>query len=165
MMKKLLAIILAVAMATAMSVAAFASEQVYDGVAGIFGDENPSVIVRYDTDNFYVINGLDDYAADFGDSVFLLLKNNSGYINPRAWISDKEIVDGLKVKAIFEQGEEFVESIDIVKTRFESDENILAQLEPYIGKYYYAVEIKLVDRPNDVSEHDLIFTLEFNKSK
>ena len=157
-MKKLLAIFLAAAMAAAMAVTGLAAEQVYDGVADLHRDDFGKVFICREVDNrLYAANAhfedegqyIPAMPVDYGESVYMLLVDRNGN-----YISDSEMVEGLTVKAEYEQGGELVEYLRIVKI-YNSDN----------GEYNYAVEMKILDKPGEVNEDDIIAALEFNKSK
>ena len=151
-MKRLFAIILAVAMAASFSVVAFADRQVYDGVADAHRNTDGEVLIyRKVEGNFGAINmtGFPTFPADYGESVYIVLCDAD-----RQFISGSEVVDGLKVTIRYEQGEELVEYAKLVKI-----------CDSGSSEYVYAVEMKIADKPGEVNESDIIATLEFNKSK
>ena len=140
-MKKLFAIALAAAMIFSMAATSFAANDFFyvDPYAGDY-DEDEKVMwysgenyVNYgDTAYFYVLDNF-DWGAEIG--------------------ADKRFYEDLKIKTTFEQGEELVESVKLVRLNANGRDYPI-----YI--YYIAVEI--ADSAS-VSEADIIGTFEIDR--
>lgn len=149
-MKKVFALVLAVAMVMSLSAVAFAKgTETNDGVVGVV--EN---VFGYSADK----NTMTVKQIQYGKPAYIALLAKGDVL-----ISDSDIVDGLKVKAEYEMGKELVADagVSVVKKYVENASTIVEGAEP---GYYYFVEIKTVAKET-TSDADIIATLELNKSK
>ena len=119
-MKKLLAALLASAMAVSMSSVVFAAKnEIHDGVVAV----DPTMF-RYEqagigdpsTSLYIPPHGMASMTVGFGEVAHyaLLTQDAEG---DYALISDRDMVDGLRVKVDYEQGEEHVASVSVVKKK------------------------------------------------
>lgn len=154
-MKKVFALVLAVAMVMSLSAVAFAKgTETNDGVVGVV--EN---VFGYSADK----NTMTVKQIQYGKPAYIALLAKGDVL-----ISDSDIVDGLKVKAEYEMGKELVaeNGISVVKKRVDNlalDGTALKDDEGVDG-YYYFIEIKTVAKET-TSDADIIATFELNKSK
>lgn len=153
-MKKVFALVLAVAMVMSLSAVSFAAyTPSVDGV-----DEVGEVALGYSADK----NTMTAKQIQYGKAAYFpLLAQGELFDN-------SEIVDGMKVKADYEMGKELVaeNGISIVKKRVDNmkkDGTIVADDKGDEG-YYYFIEVKTVAKET-TSDADIIATLELNKSK
>ena len=149
-MKKVFALVLAVAMVMSLSAVAFAKGvEINDGVADV-----DTTARRYAADSNKMIPDVIQY----GKAAYFAILDVEGNL-----ITRHEIVDGLKVKVEYEMGKELVADagVSVVKKYVENASTIVEGAEP---GYYYFVEIKTVAKET-TSDADIIATLELNKSK
>ena len=139
-MKKLFAIALAAAMIFSMAATSFAVSDFYvDTFAGDYDEDEQAM--WYYGDNY----------ANYGDTAyFSVYDSNDG---GTAIGADKDFYENLKIKASFEQGEELVESVKLVKL------NSNGRDYPY---YSYYIAVKIADSAS-VSESDIIGTFEIDR--
>ena len=146
-MKKVFALVLAVAMFMSLSAVAFAKGvEINDGVADV-----DTTARRYAADSNKMIPDVIQY----GKAAYFAILDVEGNL-----ITRHEIVDGLKVKV---EGKELVADagVSVVKKYVENASTIVDGAE---AGYYYFVEIKTVAKET-TSDADIIATLELNKSK
>ena len=149
-MKKVFALVLAVAMVMSLSAVAFAKGvEINDGVADV-----DTTARRYVADSNKMIPDVIQY----GKAAYFAILDVEGNL-----ITRHEIVDGLKVKVEYEMGKDLVADagVSVVKKYVENASTIVEGAEP---GYYYFVEIKTVAKET-TSDADIIATLELNKSK
>ena len=179
-MKKLLAALLASAMAFSMSSVAFAAKnETHDGVVAV----DPTMF-RYEqagigdpsTPLYIPPHGMASMTVGFGEVAHyaLLTQDSEG---DYALISDRDMVDGLRVKANYEQGEEHVASVSVVKKKIDqlgvspvpghhgnwSSPAYEAFLKQGPG-YYYFIAMQTIPRVS-TTDVDITGTFTLNKSK
>lgn len=143
-MKKVFALVLAVAMVMSLSAVAFAktTNETHDGVTALL-----DVPFEYSADK-NTMTELETY--QYGKAMYFALLHGDELI------TDSEMVDGLKIKLDCEMGKDLVESVKLVKKEVKN----LTQEE----NYYYFVEIKIVAKET-TADSDLVATIVLNKSK
>ena len=153
-MKKLFAVIMAVAMVASMSAVAFAAPDYLDGKADSDGTVKvdggktyfPVVDVfgpfNYDADDKVIENE----TIEYGDTAYFLLVQAADVTDPddlengdtihtdhatKQLVSQAEVVSGLKVKATWEEGKNLVSGVSIVKKKVVANaENDIVSLLP-----------------------------------
>ena len=156
-MRKFFALALAVAMVLSLASVSFAALPV-NTVADVDlvgpwrydadGDTLASDL-RYGSGVLYLIKIDEDPAAAYAD-------DEADEING-AYITAYKEIEKLKVKAEFEQGEDLVKSVSIVKKYVNDGVAGITN-----GNYYYFVEF-MMNSSESVNEADVVATLEFNR--
>ena len=174
-MKKVFALVLAVAMVMSLSAVSFAAAETHQGIVAVepvahryAADSNTMIqdVIQYGKAAYYALytydeakTGDDDDETWSGDENELMLTGNS------------EMVDGMKVKVDYEMGEDLVadEGVSIVKKKVDAINPATSTLAAAFTKaggpgYYYFIEVKVAAKET-TSDADIIATLELNKSK
>ena len=174
-MKKVFALVLAVAMVMSLSAVSFAAAETHQGIVAVepvahryAADSNTMIqdVIQYGKAAYYALytydeakNGDDDDETWSGDENELMLTGNS------------EMVDGMKVKVDYEMGEDLVadDGVSIVKKKVDAINPATSTLAAAFTKaggpgYYYFIEVKVAAKET-TSDADIIATLELNKSK
>ena len=177
-MKKVFALVLAVAMVMSLSAVSFAAgSETHQGVVKVEATAH-----RYAADSNTMIQDVIQYgkAAYYALYTYIPDADKTGGDDDETWegdenelalISNSEMVDGMKVKLDYEMGEDLVadDGIAIVKKRVDAVSPARSTLEAAMIKaggagYYYFVEVKIAAKET-TSDADVIATIELNKSK
>ena len=140
-MKKLFAIALAAAMIFSMAATSCAANDFFyvDTFAGDYDEDEQAM--WYSGDNY----------ANYGDTAYFSVYDSND--NGTMIGADKDFYENVKIKASFEQGEELVESVKLVKL------NPNGRDYPY---YSYYIAVKIADSAS-VSESDIVGTFEIDR--
>ena len=140
-MKKLFAFALAAAMIFSMAATSFAANNFFyvDPYTGDYDEDEKAM--WYSSDNY----------ANYGDTAYFAVYDSNDYGSNIG--ADKDFYENLKIKASFEQGEELVESVKLVKL------NASGRDYPY---YSYFIAVKIADSAS-ISDADIIGTFEIDR--
>jgi hypothetical protein len=128
--------------------------------------------VPYGTTVYYPLIGVEsDSGGGTADYVF----EDNFYYNPTYWITDSDSVRSATIKKDWEMGEEYVESMTVVKKKADisSDSDIRDFLEhthaidsgdPDYTGYYYFLAVELSDSSRTTATGDVIGTLTLKKT-
>ena len=166
-MKKLLALVLALAMVLSLSAVAFAKEKdVTEYGIGISTKEVAKKAYTFSADS----KAMQDYVIQYGKSAYLPIVTDTivevgGFdVDVVELISKSDLVDGLKIKVEYETGKDLIEGVSLVKKKVNNPAAIegVDTAEP---GYYYFIEMKVVKKDKSTASEDVIGTITLNKSK
>ena len=174
-MKKVFALVLAVAMVMSLSAVSFAAAETHQGIVAVepvahryAADSNTMIqdVIQYGKAAYYALYTYDEVKAGDDDD-----ETWSGDENELMLTGNSEMVDGMKVKVDYEMGEDLVadEGVSIVKKKVDAINPATSTLAAAFTKaggpgYYYFIEVKVAAKET-TSDADIIATLELNKSK
>ena len=194
-MKQLLAFLLTIAMVLSMATIGLAADT-YDGVCMLSDipfayDEDADAlyyapVIEYGQAAYFFLirptNELDEMV--FIEARSTARRNYEGY----HLVTDRDMVDGMRIKMDYEMGEDLVESVRIIKKRTsfplaefpmpanDNEDKLVSLLEAIFNTFYYVEMndlqpqyvylLEIQTKPQETtSDADVIATVELNKSK
>ena len=94
--------------------------------------------------------------VEYGETAYYVLTDKDG-----TGITNSDSVDGLKIKAKWEEGDKLVKGVAIAKKKVT---NTMGTVIPAANRYYYMLAVTVADS-NSTSDADVIGTLTLNKTK
>ena len=175
-MKKLMSLVLALAMVMALAATSFAATEVYVAV-------DPDNVMEpnwyvYDTDDYDGIiewdEKYDGNAVPYGETVYFMIGGTRTTLDPDDryqginHVFESDAVSRLKVKEEWEMGEDYIQSIDIVKRRLDTESDYENGNNPFAGgeytgaaRYAYFVAVR-TKASTSTSMNSVSGTLTFN---